>query len=222
MVRLYSKREVLDKVAVLESCSVEQDGQTAPFFAALKTAVEGYYNALPSRLTRPVRDVVKYIFNDISRRTTKHRNEYGDDDYPTDFPKGYDDVRACLYDFAPIVNADGAAVYAAFVYETPAAGAGAAPPAPVPEENPVLDGWTAAVTAAAQKDADAVSALAVWCRDGEGNADIIDLFEDRGATTEQKSTAEMAAEIYEKRGIREIIEMFGLRVHIPACLKEGD
>ena len=91
----------------------------------------------------------------------------------------------------------------------------------MPVSNDYLTEWTADITAATTGDAGKISALAEWCKNSEGNCDLIDLLEDRGKVLAQKSREEIAADIYISRGVLEIIRARGLDVYIPTYLAEG-
>ena len=214
---MYTQAEINAKITALKTYSVAQDPATADLFTPLETAVQKYF-AAGTNLSGPLRDVVKYMYNDIARRTTVYETDWPDN-LPTDYPDGYNDVRSCLYDFTGLMTVDNATFFAAFVYETPTAAGGAAEPVPV--SNDYLTEWTADITAATTGDAGKISALAEWCKNSEGNCDLIDLLEDRGKVLEQKSRKEIATDIYISRGVLEIISARGLDVYIPTYLAEG-
>ena len=215
---MYTQAEINAKIAELKTYSVAQDPATADLFTPLETAVQKYF-AAGTNLSGPLRDVVKYMYNDIARRTTVYETDWPDN-LPTDYPDGYNDVRSCLYDFTGLMTVDNATFFAAFVYETPTAAAGGTAE-PVPVSNDYLTEWTADITTATTSDAGKISALAEWCKNSEGNCDLIDLLEDRGKVLAQKSREEIAADIYISRGVLEIIRARGLDVYIPTYLAEG-
>ncbi len=216
---LYTQAEVNAKIAELKTYSVAQDPATADLFTPLETAVQKYF-AAGTNLSGPLRDVVKYMYNDIARRTTVYETDWPDN-LPTDYPDGYNDVRSCLYDFTELMTVDNATFFAAFVYETPAAAEGGGTAEPVPVSNGYLTDWAADITAATTGDAGKISALAEWCKNSEGNCDLIDLLEDRGKVLSQKSREEIAADIYIDRGVLEIIQVRGVDVYVPTYLAEG-
>lgn len=212
---MYTQAEVNSKIMALKTYSAAQDPATADLFAPLETAVQAYFS-VGVNLSGPLRDVVKYMYNDISRRTTVYETNWPDN-LPTNYPDGYNDVRSCLYDFAELMAMDNATFFAAFVYETPTAPAGGTAE-PVPVSNNYLTDWEADITAATTADIDEVVELAGWCKNSEGNCDLIDLLEDRGKVLAQKSREEIAADIYINRGVLEIIQVRGLNVYIPTYL----
>lgn len=212
---MYTQAEIATKITALKTYSVAQDPATADLFTPLETAVQKYF-AADTNLSGPLRDVVKYMYNDIARRTTVYETDWPDN-LPTDYPDGYNDVRSCLYDFTELMTVDNATFFAAFVYETPTTAAGGTAE-PVPVSNDYLTEWTADITTATTGDAGKISALAEWCKNSEGNCDLIDLLEDRGKVLEQKSREEIATDIYISRGVLEIIQTRGIDVYIPTYL----
>lgn len=206
---MYSESEINAKVAELKAYSAEQDASTAVLFTPLETALSSYFSA--SDLTAALRDVVKYMYNDIQRRTTVYETEWPDN-LPTDFPTGYYDLRGCFYDFSQLMTITNAAFYAGFVFSTSPEGGSAV------SSNTYLDAWTAGITSAASSEASAASNVAAWCKDAGGNSDLIDLLEDRGTVVSSMSREEIAEEIYVNRGVLEIINSRGLDVYVPSYL----
>ena len=106
---LYTQAGVNAKITALKAYSVAQDPATADLFTPLETAVQKYF-AAGTNLSGPLRDVVKYMYNDIARRTTVYETDWPDN-LPTDYPDGYNDVRGCLYDFAELMTVDNATFF---------------------------------------------------------------------------------------------------------------
>lgn len=145
---MYSESEINDRVAELKAYSAEQDASTAVLFVPLETALSSYFSA--SDLTEALRDVVKYMYNDIQRRTTVYETEWPDN-LPTDFPTGYYDLRGCFYDFSQLMTITDAAFYAGFVFAASPEGGSAV------SSNTYLDAWTAGITSAASTEGSAVA-----------------------------------------------------------------
>lgn len=215
---MYDKTNVTAKIAALKVYSVEQDARTGALFSSLESAVQSYFNAMGGT-AGALRDVVKYMYNDIFRRTTVYENTYPLD-LPTNYPAGYNDVRTCFYDFTPIMTISDATFYAGFVFELQSTGTGGTGGSVVvPVSNTYLDTWTAAINAASTANPASVSALAEWCKNSEGDCDLVDLLEDRGIILEQKSREEITKIIYNTRGLLEVIQKLGINVYIPTLLQ---
>ena len=146
---MYTQAEVNTKITALKTYSVAQDPATADLFTPLETSVQEYF-AANANISGPLRNVVKYMYNDIARRTTVYETDWSDN-LPTNYPAGYNDVRTCLYDFAELMTVDNATFFAAFVYETPTATAGSTAE-PVPVSNDYLTEWAADITTATTGD----------------------------------------------------------------------
>lgn len=214
---MYGKTDVTDKIAELKAYSIEQDARTGSLFTLTETAVQAYFNAVAGAASS-LRDVVKYMYNDIFRRTTVYENEFPLS-LPTNYPAGYNDIRTCFYDFSPLVTIDNATFYAGFVFQSQSTGEGSGGSVVVPVSNSYLDTWTAAINSAATSNPAAVTTLAEWCKNSEGDCDLVDLLEDRGIIVEQKSREEITKIIYNTRGLLEVIQTLGINVYIPTLLQ---
>ena len=219
---MITKEQVLEKLDTLKEYSVEQDPATEPFFEPVYTAVNSYFSVNPS-LEDAMRDVIKCLYMDIINRTTISSNhlDYG---LPTNFPKGYNDLEKCFYQFASIFQTSEKEVFDAFIYGVPetsatstsTSGAGQK----VPTSNPLLTEWTAEITAAPQTDVDNLNAIAEFCKSGAEGSSLIRLFEDPGKLEQMKSASDLANIIYIERKATSVIKARKLKTHIPTYLKE--
>lgn len=71
---MYTQAEVNAKITALKTYSVAQDPATADLFTPLEIAVQEYF-AANVNISGPLRDVVKYMYNDIARRTTIYETD---------------------------------------------------------------------------------------------------------------------------------------------------
>ena len=219
---MITKEQVIEKLDTLKEYSVKQDPATEPFFEPVYTAVNSYFSANPS-LEDAMRDVIKSLYMDIMNRTTICSNhlDYG---LPTNFPKGYNDLEKCFYQFASVFKATEKAVFDAFVYGVPETSATSISISEVeqkiPTSNPMLTEWTAEITAAPQTDVDNLNAIAEFCKSGAEGSSLIRLFEDPGKLEQMKSTSDLANIIYIERKATSVIKARKLKTHIPTYLKE--
>lgn len=219
---MITKEQVVKKLDTLKKYSVKQDPATEPFFEPVYIAVNSYFSANPS-LEDAMRDVIKSLYMDIMNRTTICSNhlDYG---LPTNFPKGYNDLEKCFYQFASVFKATEKAVFDAFVYGVPKTSATSARTGgagqKVPTANPMLTAWTAEITAAPQTDVDNLNAIAEFCKSGAEGSSLIRLFEDPGKLEQMKSTSDLAQMIYVERKATSVIKARKLKTHIPTYLKE--
>lgn len=205
---------VLDKLASLKAYSTEKDPLTAGLFAPVEAAIATYFSDNAAGLPAALEDVVKYMYNDISRRTTVYEFEF-DMYLANDFPTGYNDITECFYQFEELLAVSESSFFNAFVYE----GATEAGAAAIPQSNPYLDRWTAEITAALDNDLANVKALAEWCKNSGGCCDLVCLFENRGRTLESKTVKEIAAMIYHDKKLKEVITARQLIVYLPSYFR---
>lgn len=219
---MITKEQIIEKLDTLKEYSVKQDPATEPFFKPVYIAVNSYFSANPS-LEDAMRDVIKSLYMDIMNRTTICSNhlDYG---LPTNFPKGYNDLEKCFYQFASVFKATEKAVFDAFVYGVPETSATSTSNSragqKVPTSNPMLTAWTAEITAAPQTDVDNLNTITEFCKSGAEGSSLIRLFEDPGKLEQMKSTSDLAQMIYVERKATSVIKARKLKTHIPTCLKE--
>lgn len=220
MIKIIGDKEVLNKLDALERYSVTVDAATESLFAPVYNAVASYFAGNNSGLAAALEDVVKYMYNDISRRTTKHEFEFNMR-LASDFPKGYDDLTKCFYEFEELLTVSEGSFFNAFVYGVPEGAiseeGGAAEE--VPLSNPYLTRWAAEITAAITGDLENVKALAEWCKNSGGCCDLVCLLENRGRVIESKTVQEIAAIIYYDKKLKEVITARQLAVYLPSYFR---
>lgn len=206
---------VVDKLAALKAYSTAQDPLTAGLFAPVETAIATYFSDNAKGLAAALEEVVKYMYNDISRRTTVYEFEF-DMYLASDFPTGYNDITECFYQFKELLAVSESSFFNAFVYGAPEGGEGAAA---MPQSNPYLDRWAAEITAALDSDLANVQKLAEWCKNSGGCCDLVCLLENRGRILESKSVKEIAAMIYHDKKLKEVIIARHLIVYLPSYFR---
>ncbi len=209
--QLYKKDQILEKIAVLQAYSEAKDARTAALFTPLISAANTYYGD-KSSVGAALEDVVKYMYNDISRRTTVYEHQF-DAQFPTNFPVGYDDIRDCFANLEEVMMASEETFYAAFVFG----------PDPVtgvtgPQSNSYIDSWTALLTSGVTDDQEKVKTLADWCCNSGGSADVIDLVEDKGDEVFSLSREEIVSQIYIDKNLLAVIDVFRLSTYVPSYL----
>ena len=218
---MITQSEVITKLDTLKNYSVAVDPATESLFQPVYSAISSYFNASNPELVTALEDVVKYMYNDISRRTTEYEINF-DMNLPNDFPKGYDDITECFYTFSDLMTVDKTTFNNAFVYGIPVTPAsdgdegGAAEP--VPLSNPYLDRWASEITSAITGDLDNVKNLAEWCLNSGGSCDLIGLLEEQGQITKSKSMKEIATIIYQEKKLLDVIASRNLKVYKPTWM----
>lgn len=209
--QLYTKDQILEKIASLQAYSAAKDARTTALFTPLISAANTYYGD-KSVVGAALEDVVKYMYNDISRRTTVYEHQF-DAQLPTNFPVGYEDIRDCFANLEEVMTASEETFYAAFVFG----------PDPVtgvtgPQSNSYIDSWTALLTSGVTDDQAKVKTLADWCCNSGGSADVIDLVEDKGNEVFSLSREEIVSQIYVDKNLLAVIDAFGLSTYVPSYL----
>lgn len=209
--QLYTKDQILEKIAVLQAYSEAKDARTAALFTSLISAANTYYGD-KSAVSAALEDVVKYMYNDISRRMTLYEHEF-DAKLPTNFPVGYEDIRDCFANLEEVMTVSEATFYAAFVFG----------PDPVtgvtgPRSNSYIDSWTELLTSGVADDLANVKTLADWCCNSGGSSDVIDLVEDKGNEVFSLSREEIVNQIYIDANLAAVIDVFGLSTYVPSYL----
>lgn len=209
--QLYTKDQILEKIASLQAYSAAKDARTTALFTPLISAANTYYGD-KSAVGTALEDVVKYMYNDISRRTTVYEHQF-DAQLPTNFPVGYEDIRACFANPEEVMTVSEETFYAAFVFG----------PDPVtgvtgPQSNSYIDSWTALLTSGVTDDLANVKTLADWCCNSGGSADVIDLVEDKGNEVFSLSREEIVSQIYIDKNLLAVIDVFRLSTYVPSYL----
>lgn len=211
----------MNKLDALKAYAVAADPATATLFAPVYAAANTYFNGDNSGLAAALEDVVKYMYNDIFRRTTVYENDF-EMHFAENYPTGYDDVSKCFYQFCELLTVTESSFFAAFVYGVPEGadgedGSGAA--AEVPLSNPYLDRWAAEITAAITGDLANVQMLAEWCKNSGGCCDLVCLLENRGRILSSKNVKEIAEVIYNERLLLAVAEARNLKIYVPTYLR---
>ena len=217
---MITKTQVLAKLDELKTYSIEQDAQTEPLFSPVYSAIYSYFDNQSDGLAQALTEVVQYMYNDLTRRSTIHEFEY-EMELPSNYPVGYNNVVDCFYKFASLLEMSDTTLFEAFVYGVPegtgdSEGGGGTE---VPISNPYLTAWTAEITAAVNTDLQAVQTLADWCKNSGGNYDLICLLENQGRIVSQLKQKEKARTIYLDRKVLEVITARNLSVYIPTYLR---
>ena len=152
------------------------------------------------------------------RRGFEREHKFGRP-YPTNFPETYSDIRKCFYTF-PSMNVTPQAFYAAWVIGVPedpeGGGDGGTTPQPKPISNPYIDSELAGLATAPQDDLDAVNALSSWCQNAAADSDLVSFLEDEGKILKSPDRQQIATDIYESKGMKDIIQTRGFDVYIPS------
>ena len=215
---MITKEQVLAKLDELKAYCIEQDKLTGPLFSPVYSAVDSYFSGSIAGLAQALTEVIQYMYNDLTRRSTVHEFEY-EMKLPTNYPAGYNNVVDCFYKFASLLAMSNATLFNAFVYGVPEGAGDSEGGTEVPISNPYLTTWATEITAAVNTDLQAVQTLADWCKNSGGNYDLICLLENQGRIVSQLKQKEKAHTIYLDRKVLEVITARNLSVYIPTYLR---
>lgn len=206
---MISQVEVISKLDSLKEYSALKNTTTGTLFDPVYAEVYSYFSTNQS-LKAPLTDCIKYMYNDIWRRNTVYEHDYPLS-LPTNYPVGYDDIEKCFYSFSELINITNELFYNAFVFSVPAG---------TVLSNSYLTSWTTEINAAKTGDVSNVSALAEWCKNSEGDSDIISLVEERGTIKSTLTMRQISEEIYINRHMKNVIEFKNAGTYIPSYYKE--
>ena len=190
-------------------------GSVAALFAPVRAAVADYFRPGDEKLTASVQYTLHQLSLDLMNRATVYEHQALLPPLPTNFPLGY----ALITD----VFTGGGAVpeMCSISVEKFNKGyqdiSGLLPP----ESNTHLTKWAELLGAARAGELSALSVIASFCESGSYNAGIAMLFENLGGIVKSIGKEELAREIYRDCGYLDVIQAFGLNVHVPTCMKEG-
>ena len=215
---IITKEQALNFLAALKEKSPES---AAGLFEPVEAALTAYYTGGTA-----LEQAVKYCINQLILDTNQRRTVYEHQDVlpklPTNYPAGYADAREiftggdCLTELSTIKADD---FVSHFVYEPTGAGSGQTA-ASTPQRNVYLMIWAAALNEARAGEIAALEAISSFCEGGSYNAGLAQYFEDPGKVVEAPKPAEIADRVYISGGFKDIIETFGLDVHIPTSVRD--
>jgi len=212
------KSEILARLAELEAVSPEG---TEDLFTSLRQAIESYFVG-GSELSEEVKETIHHVAMDFWDRKTKFEHQELVPSFPSSgFPRGYDDVTV-IFDgggaWEEMMDTDLDTFPSTFVQEIPEEGGDEGGGEPV-WKNPIMEDWTARITASKASAVSAVKALGDFCGNGSLNYGIAQIFEELGNRVEMPDRQETADRVYISGGFKAVIDEFGLDVLVPSYLK---
>lgn len=206
--------QIITKTNSLKAYSISQNATTEALFVPLENAVNIYFDG-DFDIKKELSDVIKYMYNDIWRRNTVYSNVFPLSLPIINYPLGYNDVRDCFYQFEELLAIDNETFYAGFVFET---GGTPEEPTQIPTLNVYIDAWIVEINQAQATNKSNLIALSEWCKNSEGDSDLISLFENRGTIVATLTMQEIANILYNGRGILDIINTLNAGVYIPSYI----
>lgn len=211
---MLQEKDVLAAIDRLEA-GYRGTGSVTRLFAPVRAAVVAYFKPGDEKLTAAVQYTLHQIALDFTNRETVYEHSNLLPPFPTNYPLGYAIVTELFTGGGTVPEMCGISV------EKFNRGyqdiSGLLPP----KSNAYLTKWAELLGAARKDELSTLSAIASFCESGSYNAGISMLFENLGSVISSAGKDEMAKKIYRDCGYLDVIQTFGLNVHIPTCIKEG-
>lgn len=192
-------------------------GSVAALFAPVRAAVADYFRPGDEKLTASVQYTLHQLSLDLMNRATVYEHQALLPPLPTNFPLGY----ALITDVftgggaLPELNRISVKDFNKGYQELDPLGQ------LPPKSNTYLTAWAQQLKEARATEVYALAGVASFCESGSYNAGIAMLFENLGGIVKSIGKEELAKEIYRDCGYLDVIQAFGLNVHVPTCMKEG-
>lgn len=211
---MITRENIVAKINELQSVYTGQ-GSVDTLFTPVTETVAAYFTQDKAALTHDIQYTINQLILDLTNRHTVYEHQELLPTLPTNYPAGYDDVRDVFTAngvLEEILSIDAAAFNNAYTYNSTGT-------QQTPISNHYLTTWQKNIAAARSSELSALSAIASFCESGSYNAGLAMFFESLGRIVSAMSSAEIAKRIYISGGYKEIIERFGLDVHIASAVK---
>lgn len=217
---MQKKENILKEIARLRAAS-PAEGQEA--FAPILEAVEGFFTP-DTELEQEVGACAFQVAFNYEYRNTIYKNQENMPTFSEDFPPGYEDVRELFAGggvWEEIAAMPEDVFAAAFILpaaggnvsDSDTSGTGAA-------TNPYLDDWAARIAAERAAVVTGLKAINDFCEAAATNNGLAVYFEEHGGIVSAPTRRETAKRVYIAGGYLEVIQTYGLTVHIPSYVDE--
>lgn len=213
---MLQEKEVLESLDRLEA-GYKGKGKVAELFTPVREAVAEYFKQGDEKLTAAVQYTLHQVALDFTNRETIYEHSDLLPPFPTNYPLGYAFVRGLFTGGGAVPEMCSISVEEFNKGYQEIDPAGLLPP----KSNTHLTKWAELLGTARAGELSALSAIASFCESGSYNIGLAVMFENLGSVISSIGKDEMAKEIYQDCGYLDVIQTFGLNVHIPTCIKEG-
>lgn len=206
---------ILEKLNTLQS-AYNGSGSVLALFTPVSTAVTTYFTQGKAKLTHDIQYTICQLMLDIQNRKTVYEHQNLMPSAPTNYPAGYEDVRTIFTAggaLESIMNITPETFNKGYTYT-----AGTEKTA-APISNSYLNEWKADIETARDKELAGLTAISSFCESGSYNSGLASYFESLGKVVSSIGKDEMAERIFKTGGYKEIIQRFGLDVHIPTSVR---
>ena len=213
---MLQEKDAIAALARLEA-GYRGKGSVAALFAPVRAAVADYFRHGDEKLTAAIQYTLHQFALDIMNRTTVYEHNELLPSPPQNFPDGYTDVTKLFTDGGVFLELSKISVEDFNKGYQEIDPLGQLPP----KSNTYLTKWAQQLKAARVNELSALAGIASFCESGSYNTGLATMFEELGGIISSIGKAEMAKKIYRDCGYLDVIQAFGLDVHIPTCIKEG-
>ena len=211
---MLQEKDVLAAIDRLEA-GYRGTGSVAALFAPVRAAVAEYFKPGDEKLSATIQYTLHQLALDFTNRETVYEHSNLLPPFPTNYPLGYAIATELFTGGGAVPEMCGISVekFNRGYQDV----SGLLPP----KSNTYLTKWAELFGAARKDELSALSAIASFCESGSYNVGISMLFENLGGIVKSIGKEELAKKIYRDCGYLDVIQAFGLNVHIPTCIKEG-
>ena len=217
-----TKEEIVE---LIERIKEESPEEAMEAFAPLDDAVAAYFVKMAD-LEESVGDCTFQVALNYEYRNTVFVHQEYMPSFSTNYPKGYEDVRD-LFDgggaWQEIEEIDIETFVDAFVFPAAEGEASESDTGGEGEEetvkNPYIDDWAARIEASREAIVPRLKAISAFCESDATNNGLAVYFEKHGGIESAPKRRETADRVYVTGGYKEVIEAYGLNVHIQSYLR---
>ena len=213
---MIQEKDTIDALDRLE-VSYAGAGSVTTLFAPVRAAVAEYFKQGDEKLTATIQYTLHQFALDFTNRETVYEHSNLLPPFPTNYPLGYAFVTGLFTGGGAVPEICSISVEEFNKGYQEIDPAGLLPP----KSNAYLTKWSELLGTARVGELSALSAIASFCESGSYNMGLSMMFENLGSVISSVGKDEMAKEIYRDCGYLDVIQTFGLNVHIPTCIKEG-
>ena len=213
---MLQEKDVLAAIDRLEA-GYRGKGSVAALFAPVRAAVADYFQPGDEKLTAAIQYTLHQFALDIMNRTTVYEHNELLPSPPQNFPDGYTDVTKLFTGGGVFLELSKISVEKFNKGYQELDPLGQLPP----KSNTYLTAWAQQLKEARAAEVSALAGIASFCESGSYNVGLAMLFENLGGVVTSSGKEALAKKIYRDCGYLDVIQVFGLDVHIPSCIKEG-
>lgn len=212
---MITETSILEKLNTLQT-AYNGSGSVLALFTPASTAVTTYFTQGKEKLTHDIQYTICQLMLDIQNRKTVYEHQNLIPVAPTNYQAGYEDVRTLFTaggTLESILSIDADTFSKGYAY------AAGTEKTAAPISNSYLDKWKTAIDSARSNELAGLAAISSFCEAGSYNTGLASFFESLGKVVSSIGKDELAQRVYITGGYKEIIQRFGIDVHIPTSVR---